>query len=149
LGSSAEGEGLGLLKLSDKVVYLSASAAAFGMPQDGPVMLLCDAEAALRVAAGESSAARLRHALRRSAIVMQRVRGDECALAHVPDAAQVVDFLTKWKDDAKVGASIAYLGGFLAPSLARAATEMGNGNDAYAPVVLTLFAKMAEAIETI
>jgi hypothetical protein len=145
LGSSAEGEGLGLLKLSDKVVYLSASAAAFGMPQDGPVMLLCDAEAALRVAAGESSAARLRHALRRSAIVTQRVRGDECALAHVPDAAQVVDFLTKWKEEAKVDASIAYLGGFLA----RAATEMGNGNDAYAPVVLALFAKLAEAMDAI
>jgi hypothetical protein len=108
-------------------------------------MLLCDAEAALRVAAGESSAARLRHALRRSAIVTQRVRADECALAHVPDAAQVVDFLTKWKDDAKVDASIAYLGGFLA----RAATEMGKGNDAYAPVVLTLFAKMAEAVAAI
>ena len=98
-----------VLKVADKAVYMRAVVARCGKPQEGPTTLLCDAVAALRVAAGESSAARLRHALRRSAIVTQRVRDDELALAHLPDACQVVDFLTKWVDAAKEEASLAYL----------------------------------------
>ena len=37
------------------------------------------------------------------------MRADEIALAHVPDACQVVDFLTKWVSEAKEEASLAYL----------------------------------------
>ena len=82
-GSSAEQEGLVLLKLSDKVVWLRHVAAKYGMPQDGPTPLHSDCDAALRVAAGQSSAARLRHALRRSAIVTHRVRDtEEASLVH-------------------------------------------------------------------
>jgi hypothetical protein len=139
-GSSAEGEGLGLLKLSDKVVYLRTVVARLGKPQPGPTMLLCDAEAALRVAAGQASVSRLRHALRRSAIVTQRVREDEVALAHLPDACQVVDFLTKWVAVEKEEASIAYLSGFLA----RAAVEAGAATP---NAVLVMVERLAGAVE--
>ena len=139
-GSSAEGEGLGLLKLSDKVVYLRTVVARLGKPQPGPTMLLCDAEAALRVAAGQASVSRLRHALRRSAIVTQRVREDEVALAHLPDACQVVDFLTKWVAVEKEEASIAYLSGFLA----RAAVEAGAATP---HAVLVMVERLADAVE--
>jgi hypothetical protein len=139
-GSSAEGEGLAMLKLSDKTTYLRTVAMRMGLEQRGPTMLLCDAEAALRAAAGQSSVARLRHALRRSSIVTQRVRDDECALGHVPDACQVVDFLTKWVPYEKENNSVAYLCGFLA----RAAVEGGNAD---VPAVLMLVARMAAAIE--
>ena len=62
--SSAEQEALAMLKLSHKMVYLRTVAARCGAVQTRPSMLLCDAAASLRVAAGEISAARLRHALR-------------------------------------------------------------------------------------
>jgi hypothetical protein len=39
-GSSAEGEGLGMLKLSDKTTYLRTVAMRMGLEQRGPTMLL-------------------------------------------------------------------------------------------------------------
>ena len=96
MGSSAEAEGLGLLKLSDKAVYGRICAQRFGIPTDGPTRLLCDAEAALRVSAGQPSSARLKHVLQRSAIVARRYADGLVGLAHIPDAANFVDFLTKW-----------------------------------------------------
>ena len=66
-----------MLKLSHKLVYLRTVAARCGKVQLRPSMLLCDAAASLRVAAGEISAARLRHALRQTAIITQRGRADE------------------------------------------------------------------------
>ena len=68
-------------------------------------------EAALRAAMGEASLARLRHTMRRAAIVRQRVAEEEIALAHVPDAANVVDIFTKWCKEEKVEQMLAYLNG--------------------------------------
>ena len=52
--------------------------------------------AALRSEQGETGVLRLKHMLRRVAIIVQRVRAGELQLAHIPDAAQYVDSLTKW-----------------------------------------------------
>ena len=113
-GCSGELEGLALLKLSDKVIWARRVAAAYGVRMDAPTLLMCDAEAALRTAAGRQASARLKHALRRAAIVIQRVRSADVELAHVPDAANVVDMFTKWTTPEKVERSLAYLTGALA-----------------------------------
>ena len=113
-GSSAELEGLGLLKATDKGMRGRQVWGRLGGDIDEATPVLCDAEAALRAAAGESSVQRLRHALRRSAIVTQRVRAGEISLVHVPDAANVVDMFTKWVSASKVESSLAYLTGALA-----------------------------------
>ena len=39
------------------------------------------------------------------------MRAGELVMAHVPGAANIVDFLTKWVDAAKVESSIAFLTG--------------------------------------
>jgi len=136
--SSAEQEALAMLKLSHKLVYLRTVAARCGKVQLRPSMLLCDAAASLRVAAGEISAARLRHALRQTAIITQRVRADEVTLAHVPDACQVVDFLTKWVSPAKEEVSLAYLCNFAA----RAAVEHGASEASAAVAMLVRLANV-------
>ena len=76
-----------------------------------PTVLIADSEAALRAVAGEASMARLKHTLRRAAIVRQRLLENEICLAHVPDAGNVVDMFTKWLDSKKVEMSLAYLSG--------------------------------------
>ena len=58
--------------MSDKAVYARTAIMRMGGHVEGPTMLLCDAESALRVASGETSVARLKHDLRRSAIVTAR-----------------------------------------------------------------------------
>ena len=110
-GSSAEMEGLALLKLSDKAIWARIAGEKIGFDMSLPTTLLCDAEAALRAAMGEASVARLRHTMRRAAIVRQRVAEEEIALAHVPDAANVVDIFTKWCKEEKVEQMLAYLNG--------------------------------------
>ena len=101
---------MALLKLSDKGIWMRIIWARLGMDVEAPTRLLCDAEAALRVCAGEASVARLRHALRRSALVTERVRDEEIELVHLPDAGMFMDFFTKWlPDQSKVEASLAYL----------------------------------------
>ena len=116
-GSSAELEGFGLLKLSDNTVWARLVAARYGVKLAGPTLLMCDAEASLRTAAGRQASARLRHALRRAAIVTQRIREADIELAHLPDAANYVDMFTKWLSPEKVERSIAYLSGALARSV--------------------------------
>ena len=74
-------------------------------------LLISDSDPALRTAAGESTATRMRHELRRLAIVTQRVREGECVLAHVPDAGNMVDWMTKWVKHEKLRASLAFLTG--------------------------------------
>ena len=102
-GSSAELEGLAVLKASDKAVYARIVWAKFGGDTSLPTTLLCDAEAALRAAAGQQAVVRLKHTLRRIMIVYQRVRDGEIDLVHVPDAANVVDMFTKWGEGGESG----------------------------------------------
>uniref|UniRef100_A0A7S2MPY8 Uncharacterized protein n=1 Tax=Haptolina brevifila TaxID=156173 RepID=A0A7S2MPY8_9EUKA len=102
-------EGVATLQLSDKVEQAINAKAAMGAAPEGPVMLASDCESNLRVAAGAPAAQRLRHALRRWAIITQRCQSKAMRLGHLPDEVNWVDFFTKWKDKAKVEASIAYL----------------------------------------
>ena len=110
-GSSAEVEGLGLLRLSDKAIWTKIICARLGVSTDMPMRLLCDAEAALRACSGEQSVARMRHVLRRAAIVTQRVRAEEVRLAHVPDATNWADIFTKWVKQVKFDKCLAYMNG--------------------------------------
>ena len=68
----------------------------------------------------------------RSAIVTQRIRDEQVALGHLPDATNFVDMFTKWVKAAKVEESIAYLTG----ARAREAHAGGDaaGEAAAAPV---------------
>ena len=111
LGGSAAGEMLALLKCSDKAMAARIIAARLGKPPDGPTLIISDCDPAVRTMHGEATVARLKHELRRAAIVTERVREGEVKLAHVPDPGMVVDFLTKWVKTDKVEASIAYLTG--------------------------------------
>ena len=110
-GSSAENEGLTLLKLSDAAMYLRIVAAKAGFDMSMPTVLLCDAESALKAAAGDSSLIRLKHTIRRAAIVKERIAVREVSIAHVPDVACAVDVLTKWVAKDKLEDMLAFLTG--------------------------------------
>ena len=100
-----------LLKLSDKAIWGRIVGGKLGYDMFNPTTLLCDAEAALRASMGEASVMRLRHAMRRAAIVKSRTREGDLALAHVPDAANVVDIFTKWVKEEKCEQMLNYLNG--------------------------------------
>ena len=138
-GSSAEIEGLGVLKLTDIAVYGRIAADRLNGYIDGPTRILCDAEAALRAASGETSVARLKHTLRRTAIVTQRVRNDEVDLCHIPDVANWVDIFTKWTKSEKVEAAIAYMTGALARAL------HADGQDTRLPAALMIISLLEMA----
>tara|TARA_B110000027_G_scaffold130760_1_gene154029 strand:+ start:156 stop:2876 length:2721 start_codon:yes stop_codon:yes gene_type:complete len=111
LGDSTQAEGVGTLKLSDRVMHGRATLEALGRAQNEPTMILSDNESNLRIASGAPSAARLRHALRRWAIVTQRCNSQDVRLGHLRDEWNWTDFFTKWVPMAKVEAAIAYLTG--------------------------------------
>lgn len=92
-------------------MYARIVAAKLGIDVDDPTALLCDSEAALRAGNGESSVVRLKHTIRRAAIVLGRVRERAVRLAHIPDAANAVDIFTKWTKRDKAEAMLAYLTG--------------------------------------
>ena len=73
-GSSAGAEALAILKTTDKLVRARDVFGALGYTPAGPTLLMSDSDPALRTTAGESTASRMRHELRRLAIVTQRVR---------------------------------------------------------------------------
>ena len=110
-----------MLKATDKGLRARDVLACLGYPQEHPTLVLSDSDAALRTAAGESTAARLRHDLRRKAILTQRVVDGDFVLAHVPDAGNVVDWMTKWVKHEKLLASLAFLTGAKARALHEAA----------------------------
>ena len=70
-----------LLKLSDKAIWGRIVGGKLGYDMSNPTTLLCDAEAALRASMGEASVMRLRHAMRRAAIVKSRTRATLIVLA--------------------------------------------------------------------
>ena len=91
-GSSAAAEGLGILKTTDKIIRARDVYGALGTPILGPTLLISDSDPALRTAAGESTATRMRHELRRLAIVTQRVRGlRRGPVLHERKVAQVLE----------------------------------------------------------
>ena len=142
-GSSASIEGLALLKLSDWTVYARVVTARYGFAQEGPTVLLSDSESGLKAASGETSVSKMKHELRRSAIVTARVRDGEVVLAHVPDVANFVDFWTKWVSEQKVEQSLAYLTG----ERSRLAHATGTAEAAAAACVRAGVMAIAEAWE--
>ena len=110
-GSSAGQEGLAILKCTDKLIRAREVLAACGAPQDAATLLMSDSDPALRTAAGQSTASRTRHDLRRTAIVTGRVRDGECTLAHIPDEGNMVDWMTKWVKMEKLRNSLEFLTG--------------------------------------
>ena len=109
MGCSGETEGYGSLRCSDRLMEGRVTLANFGRPQLEPTLLLSDNDTNLRIAAGEASASRLRHALRRWWIVTQRVRDRDIRLGHLPDADNYIDFATKYVSKDKEDASVAYI----------------------------------------
>ena len=77
----------------------------------------------------------MRHELRRLAIVTQRVRDGACVLAHVPDAGNMVDWMTKWVKAEKLLASIAFLTGERSRVLHQAVGGDGRALAAYHALV--------------
>ena len=134
-GSSAAAEGLGILKTTDKLMRARDVLAALNCAPQGPTLLMSDSDPALRTTAGESTAARMRHELRRLAIVTQRVRDGACVLAHVPDAGNMVDWMTKWVKAEKLLASIAFLTGERSRVLHQAVGGDGRALAAYHALV--------------
>ena len=81
----------------------------------------CDNLSSVRVANDIKSSSRVRHALRRYAVLQQRVRNGDCVLRWTSDASNPSNFLTKFIPKKKLDASIAYTQG--AGARLRAATE--------------------------
>ena len=129
--------------MTERALYQRIVASVFGLPLEGATLLLCDATSALRAAMGESSVMRMRHELRRLAIVTQHVADGEIALGHLPDAVNFIDFLTKWVKQAKVEESVAYLTG----AVARAAHAGGNASGSEPHEASAFAAMLQELIE--
>ena len=62
----------------------------------------------VRVANDPKSAGRLRHAMRRFAVLQERVKEGKVKVVFVPDAQNASDFMTKWVPASKLKASVAY-----------------------------------------
>ena len=110
-GSSAEMEGIGNIKATDKSLQARNACRVMRKPQLKPTVLNSDSESSLRAAMGNASAVRLKHVYRRYALLGQRVQAGDIRLAHVDDEYNMVDFMTKWTTKQKVQASLAYLTG--------------------------------------
>ena len=104
MSCSGETEGYASLRCSDKLMEGRVCLANFGRPQLEPTLLLSDNDSNLRITAGEASAQRLRHALRRWWVVTARVRGRD-----LPDGDNYIDYATKFVSKDKEDASIAYI----------------------------------------
>jgi hypothetical protein len=106
---SAEAESLGSIQVSHRAVQGRSTLQSLGVLQTQPTTLLGDCEPSLRAMEGAPAVGRLRHAMRRWAIVTARCQTRETRLAHVTDPWNWVDFMTKWVDQAKVERSLFYL----------------------------------------
>ena len=71
----------------------------------GPVPVGTDNRANMLLSSGEGAPSRMRHAIRRFSVFVQRVQRGECLLRHVPDPGNASDFLTKFVDKQKYRAS--------------------------------------------
>jgi hypothetical protein len=108
---STTSEGYASVKVSDRMVHVAQIETQLGVPSEGPALLASDSASSLRVASGHASVVNCRHALRRWAILTQRVVERAIRLGHVRDEDNPIDFATKWVSEDKVDASCAYLTG--------------------------------------
>jgi len=106
--SSAEGEGITTSKCAELTVFIREVARGMGILDDKPTVIRSDNASSVRVANDPKAAGRLRHAMRRYAVLQEHVKQGTVRVEFVRDANNAADFLTKWVPAAKLKASIAY-----------------------------------------
>ena len=114
--SSAEGEGITTSKCAEIVEHVREAARGMGILPSEPTVILSDNASSVRVANSPKSAGRLRHALRRFAVLQRRIQEGEVQVKHVPDKDNAADFLTKWVPAAKLRRCLSYVTGTMLPS---------------------------------
>ena len=106
--SSAEGEGITTSKCAEITDFIREAARGMGILGDKPTVIRSDNASSVRVANDPKSAGRLRHAMRRFAVLQERVKEGKVKVVFVPDAQNASDFMTKWVPASKLKASVAY-----------------------------------------
>jgi hypothetical protein len=111
MSDSTVAEGYASIKLSHRMLACFNVAVAIGCAPEGPMLIASDNASNLRIATGHASVSNCKHALRRWAILVERVQRRLLRLAHVPDELNIVDFATKWVSEEKFDMSVDYLSG--------------------------------------
>jgi len=99
------------VKASEVTCFIRNILADAGFDTSEPTLLGSDNSGNVTVINGTGAPSRIKHALRRYAILMQRVKEGEVKLCHVADVENPADFLTKWLVGAKFNDSITYATG--------------------------------------
>jgi hypothetical protein len=94
--SSAEGEGIATSKCTELTNFIREAARGMGILDDKPTIIRSDNASSVHVANDPKSAGRLRHAMRRFAVLQERVKEGKVKVVFVPDAQNASDFMTKW-----------------------------------------------------
>ena len=94
--SSAEGEGITTSKCAELTVFIREVARGMGILDDKPTVIRSDNASSVRVANDPKAAGRLRHAMRRFAVVQEHVKQGVVKVEFIRDANNAADFLTKW-----------------------------------------------------
>jgi len=99
--SSTESEAVATGKIGEVIAYAREVWRGLGIPLDGPVLVGTDNRANMLLSSGEGAPSRMRHAIRRFKVFVQRVERGETALRHVPDPGNASDYMTKFVDKKK------------------------------------------------
>jgi hypothetical protein len=124
--SSAEGEGITTSKCAELTVFIREVARGMGILDDKPTVIRSDNASSVRVANDPKAAGRLRHAMRRFAVVQEHVKQGVIRVEFIRDANNAADFLTKWVPAAKLKASIAYVSNEAAKPKKQGRTEIST-----------------------
>jgi len=124
--SSAEGEGITTSKCAELTVFIREVARGMGILDDKPTVIRSDNASSVRVANDPKAAGRLRHAMRRFAVVQEHVKQGVVKVEFIRDANNAADFLTKWVPAAKLKASIAYASNEAAKPKKQGKTEIST-----------------------
>jgi hypothetical protein len=124
--SSAEGEGITTSKCAELTVFIREVARGMGILDDKPTIIRSDNASSVRVANDPKAAGRLRHAMRRFAVVQEHVKQGVVKVEFIRDANNAADFLTKWVPAAKLKASIAYVSNQAAKPKKQGKTEIST-----------------------
>ena len=124
--SSAEGEGITTSKCAELTVFIREVARGMGILDDKPTVIRSDNASSVRVANDPKAAGRLRHAMRRFAVVQEHVKQGVIRVEFIRDANNAADFLTKWVPAAKLKASIAYVSNQAAKPKKQGKTEIST-----------------------
>jgi len=109
--SSTESEAVATGKAGEVVAYAREVFRGLGIDMSAPTVVGTDNRANLLLSSGEGAPTRMRHAIRRFKVFVQRVASGECVLVHTPDSVNGADFLTKFVGKEKFKASRRYATG--------------------------------------